>query len=129
MGMWDFKSFPMTVHFKKSQMAYTKKSRVLKKKRYRPTGRYKVGSKGATYRRMINARATRSMRVARMIPFPETKLVKHKYFGIVDVPAAAASGLTTQYVFRAHSTYDPDYTGTGHQPMYRDEMAAIYNRY
>lgn len=33
------------------------------------------------------------------------------------------------YTLRANSTYDPDETGTGHQPKGRDTMAAIYNSY
>lgn len=31
--------------------------------------------------------------------------------------------------FRANSIYDPDYTDTGHQPLYFDEYAVLYNRY
>jgi len=46
-------------------------------------------------------------------------------------PAANAittlNGAMTQ--FRANSCYDPDYTATGHQPMYFDNFALFYNRY
>lgn len=68
--------------------------------------------------RGVNARA-----------FPRTKLVRHKYVDIVTIPAASSSGFSQLYTFRANSTYDPDYTGTGHQPLYRDEMAAQYASY
>jgi len=32
-------------------------------------------------------------------------------------------------VFRANSMFDPDFTGTGHQPMYRDQIVAQYQTY
>lgn len=31
--------------------------------------------------------------------------------------------------YRANSVYDPDYTGTGHQPLGFDQVAAWYNHY
>nr|QKI29027.1 Cap [Kummerowia striata CRESS virus] len=38
---------------------------------------------------------------------------------------------TTSYqqVFRANSIYDPDYTGSGHQPYFRDTWASMYDYY
>lgn len=62
-------------------------------------------------------------------PFPNTKLVRHKYCDVVQVPASVAAGSPVVYVFRANSTWDPDFTGIGHQPMFRDEMAAQYRYY
>lgn len=34
-----------------------------------------------------------------------------------------------QYNFRLNSLYDPNLTGTGHQPYGRDTLATLYNRY
>ncbi len=33
------------------------------------------------------------------------------------------------YIFQLNNTFDPNQTGTGHQPRGRDELAAIYNEY
>jgi len=38
------------------------------------------------------------------------------------------SGLGT-YVFSANSLFDPNTTGTGHQPLVFDQLAALYNHY
>lgn len=62
-------------------------------------------------------------------PFPNSKLVRHNYCDTVTLSGSTAAGLPTGYVFRTNSMYDPDYTGVGHQPMFRDEMAAQYNFY
>jgi len=42
---------------------------------------------------------------------------------------ATSSGVGVQQVFRANSIFDFDYTGTGHQPMYRDQIVAMYQNY
>lgn len=45
---------------------------------------------------------------------------------IERTPAAT----TDAYTFRLNSTFDPDLTGTGHQPLGRDQFAGVlYNRY
>ncbi len=60
-------------------------------------------------------------------------LVKKKYTTVlkyVDVisinPGAAA---TTSHIFKCNGIFDPDTTSTGHQPLFRDELAALYAEY
>lgn len=75
------------------------------------------------------AATRRIARVYRSLnPFPNSKLVRHKYCDAIGLGSLSA-GLGHLYQFRANSNYDVDYTGTGHQPMYNDEMAAKYASY
>lgn len=72
----------------------------------------------------------RALKVPRLVSaFPQQRLVNHKYCDNITIAAAGVAGLYQVWQFRANSTYDPDYTGTGHQPMFRDELAAQYNYY
>ncbi len=41
----------------------------------------------------------------------------------------ATTGGIAKYIFRVNDIFDPDYTGTGHQPLYRDTFAGIYDFY
>ncbi len=59
--------------------------------------------------------------------FPKSKLVRLRY--VDEVKLDAPSGLTTFHNFMANGIYDPDVTGTGHQPLAHDEWSAIYDRY
>lgn len=63
-----------------------------------------------------------------LTPFPNAKLVRHKYVDTVSI-AASAAATPQMYQFRCNSVFDPDYTGVGHQPMFHDEMAAQYKYY
>lgn len=58
--------------------------------------------------------------------FPDRVMTKLKY---VDTIVLQASSGPTQYVFRGNSCFDPDQTGTGHQPMFYDQWIAVYERY
>lgn len=39
------------------------------------------------------------------------------------------AGALTTYVIRANDLYDPNFTGTGHQPMGFDQMMVVYNHF
>lgn len=41
----------------------------------------------------------------------------------------STSGALAKQVIRWNSTFDPDATNVGHQPLYRDTYAAIYDHY
>lgn len=60
-------------------------------------------------------------------PFPLRLRNTLRYHSEVQVitDAIGFSG----YVFSANGLYDPDITGVGHQPMYFDQLTAIYNHY
>lgn len=72
-----------------------------------------------------NYAQNRGTAVGRQIGFPPTMQFKHKYFASVSTTGSG----TQQYRFRANGMYDPDQTGTGLQPLYFDQMSAIYNHF
>jgi hypothetical protein len=58
--------------------------------------------------------------------FPIEKRVTLRY----SAEQTLSAGATIQdHLYRLGSVYDPDYTGTGAQPMLFDQWAAIYSRY
>lgn len=67
---------------------------------------------------------------ARYIPFvgmEKSKIARFKYCQQVSInPPIGGIG---SYVFRANSLFDPDFTGTGHQPLGFDQMMAFYNHF
>lgn len=60
--------------------------------------------------------------------FPETFTTSLKYVEVVELDCEAL-GAPKKYEFRANSIYDPNLTGTGHQPIGRDQFAALYDHY
>lgn len=59
-------------------------------------------------------------------PFPNQLFNTLSY--TEQVVVTATSGFAT-YQFSANSLYDPNSTGTGHQPMYFDQLMALYDHY
>ncbi len=86
------------------------------------------------FRRLIsrNRRFTRNRRrptLNRSIqptPFPKLLRTKLQYSESIHVNPGALLHL---YEWNVNSLFDPNRTATGHQPMYRDQLAVIYNRY
>lgn len=78
-----------------------------------------------TIRARVKPRFSKAF-LRQLSPFPYQRVVKLNY---VDVFTLTPGGLGTvvYHTFRANSIYDPDYTGVGHQPLFRDQMAAIYD--
>jgi len=60
--------------------------------------------------------------------FPQKITETHTYCETVTLNTGAG-GTLTSYSFSANGMFDPNITGTGHQPMFYDQMAALYNHY
>lgn len=58
---------------------------------------------------------------------PKQMIITQKYREVV--PLNSVAGSTAVYSFSCNSIYDPNYTGTGHQPMYFDQLGALYDHY
>lgn len=65
--------------------------------------------------------------VGKSVGFPEILKFKHRY--ATQRLFTTTSGLQQTYVFRANGMYDPDVTFTGHQPMYFDQVGALYQHF
>lgn len=51
----------------------------------------------------------------------------HKYYDTFKL--TSTSGVMQVAKFSCNGMYDPDISGTGHQPMYFDQMTSLYNHY
>jgi len=60
-------------------------------------------------------------------PFPKQLINTVKYCD--NVVMTLTSGILNYYIFSCNGCYDPNITGTGHQPLYFDKLASIYNHY
>jgi len=59
--------------------------------------------------------------------FPDRLISKLRYHA--SITKSSVLGAQALQQFRWNSTYDPDYTNVGHQPLYRDTFASIYDQY
>lgn len=55
------------------------------------------------------------------------KYVEFKYNDVFSYTLTTVTG--SNQIMRLNSIFDPDLTGTGHQPYGYDQLAALYNRY
>lgn len=55
------------------------------------------------------------------------RTLRFRYCSAISIDAAAT--VFGKYTFSANSLYDPDVTGTGHQPLGYDQWSEFYNHY
>jgi hypothetical protein len=78
-----------------------------------------------------NARSYNVQRIHRFVPavygFPDSLMTTLRYHTNNDIQSVL--GAKGEYQFRWNSTFDPDVTSAGHQPLYRDLFAQVYDQY
>lgn len=96
-----------------------------------PYKRKNVKSRRAYGRKRRPARRSRRTNavVSRSSPLPDRFFTKLKYTDIHALTFTGSSGVPANQSYRVNSIFDPDITGTGHQPLGHDEFAVLYNRY
>lgn len=60
-------------------------------------------------------------------PWSYSRIAKMRY--VDDFDLEATNTTSTSYLFRANDLYDPNYTGTGHQPRGFDQWTSMYNKF
>jgi hypothetical protein len=66
--------------------------------------------------------------IEKTIPLFKAREIKRLRYS-TSFSLATTAGAVNSYVFAANGLYDPDVTGTGHQPMGFDEMMLYYNHF
>jgi len=90
-------------------------------------GRAAKGRGGALTTSQRNANIITSVIVPWMPLFPATITKRLRYS--TNFLLATTAGAVATYVFRANDLFDPDFTGTGHQPMGFDQLMVFYNHF
>lgn len=90
-------------------------------------GRRKRTKRGGS--RTKRKRTVRNLSTVKLgLGFPKKVLVTHKYNDQVAINTGA-TGQLSNYLFSCNGMYDPNITGTGHQPYYFDQLTALYDHY
>lgn len=84
--------------------------------------------KRALARRKVRMQNTHLLTNAHLgLGFPKKITLTHKYSEIIQVTSTAPTPAV--YQISCNSLYDPNATGTGHQPYYMDQLSALYQHY
>lgn len=78
-------------------------------------------------RRRQNKKNKPTTTIMKSIGVADMLYVKLNYVDTIKISNASLPYFT--YVFRGNSLFDPDFTGTGHQPLYYDQYSLLYARY
>lgn len=66
-------------------------------------------------------------RFSKNVGFPNKLLMRHRFTEVGNLSSAA--GALGTFNYRANGMFDPNQTSTGHQPLYFDQLAAVYDHY
>jgi len=102
-----------------SQITITPASRKRSRSRSQPRGK--------RLQRKRTSRTTVQTVLKRSVGFPRSKISTLKYN--TQTTLNGGGGTTIVHTMSANSLYDPDRTGTGHQPSLYDTWNSIYNHY
>lgn len=106
-------------------------------KRKSTYGRYskraRVGSSKRTYKSRRKSFARRKNVIPRTITstgigFPKKMMMTHKYQETVSLTIPFSVGMVRQFM-SCNGMYDPNVSLGGHQPLYFDQMSALYDHY
>lgn len=79
------------------------------------------------HKKYVKTRNAPTMTMVKSPGFSDQCFVRLKYAEELRLNDGVAT--SKYYSFRGNSLFDPNYTGTGHQPLYFDQYSAIYDRY
>lgn len=107
-------------------MGYVSVKRASKVKKYRRSGRYKRNYPPYVQRtkRDVILPLQRNVR-----GFPDNIVTIIRYEDIYGLSFNNSAPAVATRTFRMNSINDPDQTGAGHQPLYHDTYASIYQKY
>ena len=87
----------------------------------------KLNVRNSSYRKRYKRAATRNRRgVTLGKGFPKKVTMTHKYKTTIS---GNATGVLDYFHFRANGMFDPEVALGGHQPMYFDQMSALYDHW
>lgn len=99
---------------------------VKKGKKYQRSGRYKAKAPWRQVSRW-SGRISNLPGRSSIYGFPRSTVTTLRYCETYSLTSTASS--IAKQVFRMNSIYDPDFTNTGHQPYYFDQLSTLYDHY
>lgn len=79
-------------------------------------------------RRALKKQVRNRVSVPIGLGFPKRMVITHKYCEQLRLDTGAMGTLAV-YSWNCNSLYDPNSSGVGHQPLYFDQVAALYDHY
>lgn len=105
-------------------MPYARRYRKIRTRRSR---RSRTRASVRTRKSRGNPQGSGLVRRVLSTPFPSRMIVNLKYnSGLITLTPGAISN---HHEFNSNSVFDPDYTGIGGQPLWRDQISPLYSRY